>query len=220
MLGKSSSARRTACAWLAGALVLSAFATTAGADVISFSGRIIQAQDPSTPATNNPSLNAIQLDDPYVVMLSFTGAITAPGAYPLTGSSLSFADAAAGATETSFGLIKLTITANGLFDDVSLLGCLITGTDCFVGNELDANFRIPAASLNAPSVVATGLDQPHPLDLLEDDDLTDIHGSIVAYSYVRVVAVPTPSSALLVYAALVVLGAHAWRRRANTTTSA
>jgi hypothetical protein len=67
MLGKSSSARRTACAWLAGALVLSAFATTAGADVISFSGRIIQAQDPSTPATNNLSLNAIQLDDPYAV---------------------------------------------------------------------------------------------------------------------------------------------------------
>jgi len=203
-------ASRLICVRLIAGMVLWGSASVAAADVVSFGGTITQPQDPANPATNNPTLNSIQFGDAYTVTLAFAGSITAPGTYNLSSGTLTFTDAAAGAIESSFGLISLTITANGTFDDFSLLGCLTTGGGCLVGNQLDASFRIPATSLNLQNVAAIGLDQPHPLDLLEDDGSTDIHGSIVTYSYTP--TVPEPSSALLVCVGLAVVAAQASRR--------
>ena len=197
------------------ALACCGLAVAASAATISFGGKIIQStQDGTGPAMNNPSLNNIKDQQAYTVTLAFAGSITAPGTYNLTGSSLMFAVPTAPATESSFGFISLTVTANGGFDDLSLLACLTTGSGpCppFVGNGMTANFRIPAAMLNSQSVTAIGLDQPHPLDLLEDDGTTDIHGSITSYSYTgSVSAVPEPGSAILLGCSLIAL--VAWRR--------
>jgi hypothetical protein len=168
------------------------------------------------PPCNNPSLNNIQALQAYTATLVFGGSISAPGTYNLTGSSLTFSVPAAPATESSFGFISLTVTANGGFDDLSLLACLTTGSGpCppFVGNGMTANFRIPAEMLNSQNVTAIGLDVPHPLDLLEDPDTTgtDVHGSITSYSYTgSVSAVPEPCSAVLLGCGLMAL---AVRRR-------
>jgi len=184
--------------FLLAGLAVSGFANAAFADVISFSGTIIQPQDPTEPAANNPTLNNILINQAYTVTLGFLGSITTPGTYNLTGGSLTFGVPTAPASEASFGSLSLTITANGGFDDFSFLGCLTTGSGCLFGNQLDANFRILATGLNSQNVAATGLDQPHPLDLLEDDGITDIHGTITSYSYTgRVSAVPEPSFAVL-----------------------
>ena len=114
--------------------------------------------------------------------------------------------ASSGATEAAFDTIYLTITPNGSFDDFSLLGCLTTGSfGCFSGNQLDASFEIPAAGLNSTSVTATGLDEPHPLDLLEDDGNTEVQGIITAYSYSSSAATPEPSSLRLTGLAGIVL---------------
>ena len=52
--------------------------------------------------------------------------------------------------------------------------------------------------LYSQNVPAIGLDLPHPLDLLEDDGITDIHGTITSYSYTGPVsAVPEPSLTVL-----------------------
>ena len=180
------------------------------ADTVSFSGTITQPT--ANLANNDPSLNNIQLGDLYSVTLAFSGSINAPGTYSTTAdtldaTSLSFSDPTAMATESSFGGISVTITANGAFDDLSLLGCLTTGSGCAFGNQLDANFEIPAAGLNSQNVFAAGLDQPHPLDLLEDDGTTDIQGSITTYSYTSANAVPEPSSFRLVLCLAVVFAA-------------
>jgi hypothetical protein len=56
------------------------------------------------------------------------------------------------------------------------------------------------------NVSATGLDQPHPLDLLENDGATDIHGSITSYSNTGSVnAVPEPSPDVLLACVLAAL---------------
>src|SRR5713226_1224249 len=81
--------------------LLAGFANVAFADIITFGGMITQAQDPTEPAANNPTLNNIQVLQPYLVTLMFTGSITAPGTYNLTGANLTFSDATAAATETS-----------------------------------------------------------------------------------------------------------------------
>jgi hypothetical protein len=179
---------------------------------ITFSGAITQSTlDGTGPAVNNPSLNNIQDLQTYTVTLVFPGTITTPGLYDLTGSSLLLDDTAAGANETSFSSIFLTITASGSFDQFSLLACLTSGGGCGAGNQLDANFDIPAAMLNSQSVAAIGLDQPHPLDLLEDDGTTDIHGSITAYTG-PASAVPEPSPAVMLFCFLAAL-ASANRRQ-------
>ena len=189
--------RMRLCRWLLAGLALCSFANVAAADTITFGGQISQStQDGTGPAGNNLDLNNVQDLDAYLVTLIFPGSINAPGTYDLTGSSLTLSDPAAPATETSFGSISLTITLNGGFDEFSLLGCLTTGGGCFVGNQLDANFKIPAALLNSQSVAAIGLDPPHPLDLLEDDGITDIQGTITTYSYTGPAStVPEPSLA-------------------------
>lgn len=195
-------------------LAIGSLARTAAADVISFGGTILQSTGDGTgPAVNNPGLNSILDGDAYTVQLDLAGSgivsITAPGTYTLTGGSLAFNDPGAASSETSFGLISLTITADSGFLDFSLLGCLTTGTDCLSGNQLTGNLQISAAGLHSQNVAATGLDQPHPLDLLEDDGVTDLHGSITEYTYTGTGStVPEPSSFVLLGGALAALG---WR---------
>ena len=99
---------------------------------------------------NNPSLNSIKDGDVYTVTLDFPGALTSPGAFnPLAGATVQFLDVAAGASEASFDSVSLTVLPDGGLDDISLLGCLSTGAACDQGNELNANFQIPVAQLNA-----------------------------------------------------------------------
>jgi hypothetical protein len=181
--------------WFLTGLAVSGLANVAVAGVISFGGQITQSTPDGTgPAVNNPALNNVKDLQAYTVTLVFPGSITMPGTYNL--SSLTFSVPTAPASEMSFGSSTLTITAASGFDQFSLLGCLTTGSGCLVGNQLDANFKIPAASLNAKNVATTGLDQPHPLDLLEDDSTTDIQGTITTYSNTgSVSAVPEPSLA-------------------------
>ena len=162
------------------------------AETITVTGSITQStQDGTGPAANNPSLNNIADAQLYTLSLSTAMAITAPGSYNLTGSSLAFSVPTAPASETNFGTISLTILANGAFADYSLFACYL-GADCFSGNSLSASFRIPLGSIAASNVAATGLDQPHPLDLLEDDGTTDIQGSITRYSNTATATAVTP----------------------------
>jgi hypothetical protein len=196
-------------------IVLAAGLGCAFADVITIGGAITQS---TQQGSNNLSLNNIQDGDSYTAVLDFsalgTSAITAPGVYDLTGASLIFSDPAALAMETSFGSITLVVTNAGPVDDVTLIGCLTTGTACNQGNSLSASFEIPTASLNAPNVAATGLDQPHPLDLLEDDGVTDIQGQIATYSYNS--TVPEPRSAFLLSGALTVMWVVATKKRSRS----
>jgi len=182
-----------------------AFVTaTAFGSTLTFSGSITQSvPDGTGPAQNNTSLNNIADTEAYSVALLFAGDITTTGTYTLL-SGL-FQVPSAPAAESDFASLQLTITANGANDEFSLLGCLNSGSGCALGNELTANFSIPAALIGGSSVAATGLDQPHPLDLLEDDGGTDIHGTITQYSYQGTSATPEPASATLFAAAAAVL---------------
>jgi hypothetical protein len=183
--------------------VVCCLAIFVNADTITFSGTITQPQDNTNPATNNPALNNIALGDAYSVTLDFSGSITGAGFYDLTGSTLIFSDPAAPASESDFGTITLNVASNGIFYDISLLGCVNSGSGCVVGNQVSANLEILATDLNAFGASAIGLDQPHPLDLLEDDGSTDIHASIDTYSYTRSTSqVPEPSSLVLIGSAL------------------
>jgi len=160
---------------------------TAGTIVIG--GTITQSTPDGTgPAVKNPSLNNILDGDAFLLTLVVPGPTLAPGMY--TAASLTFSDPVASSFETAFSGITLTVTLDAGNDEFSLLGCLLSGDGCAVGNQLDADFEIPSALINSQNVSATGLDQPHPLDLLEDDGSTDIQGSITTYS-----AVPEPSTA-------------------------
>ena len=204
------------------ALLLAGFAHTALAGVITFGGAITQStQDGTGPAANNSSLNNILDGDSWNVALAFDGAIPGPGTYSnLANASLTFSDPAAGANEASFGFISLTISEVFGLDQFSLLGCLTTGSACAAGNQLSATFEILAANLNSPGSVALGLDQPHPLDLLEDDGTTDIQGTITHYSYTAPPApAPEPSAAVLLGFGLALLGAAHGRRLRLITRS-
>jgi len=171
-------------------IICLACCAAASAGTIVISGTITQSvSDGTGPAANNTALNGIADGDPFTLMLAVPGTL---GTGTFAPSSLLFSVPAAPASESGFSSLSLTITASGANDIFSLLGCLNTGSGCAAGNELTANFRIPAALLNAANVAATGLDQPHPMDLLEDDGTTDIQGSIMGYS-----SVPEPSAVLL-----------------------
>src|SRR3954453_14005921 len=200
-------------------IIIGVLVAPAGADTITIRGQITQATSDGTgPAINNPSLNDVQDSQAYTLLLTFLGSIASLGLYSTTGgtlpgASLLFSVPSAPSTESSFGSISLSIAANGPDDDVSILGCLTTGSDCFSGNLITANFRIPSADLNSLNVPAIGLDQPHPLDLLEDDGVTDIHGSIDTYSYAPATTVPEPAPAGLLACALAILAAGARKSR-------
>lgn len=181
----------------------------AAADVISFGGLITQSTSDGTgPAVNNPSLNNILDGEQYTVTVNFTGSVTVPGTYALSSASISFSVPGAPASETSFGpfqcaaqstLACFTVSTAGSFYDISLLGCLTTGSGCQSGNELDANFMIPETGLNSQNVAAQGIFALTPLDLLEDDGTTDIQASVTTYS---ASSVPEPSSVVLLLALL------------------
>ena len=168
--------------------------TSAWADTIVFGGKITQSTSDGTgPATSNPSLNNIQDGDSYTVTFTFPGSVI-PSA--VVSPNLVFTDLTNPASESSFSSLSTSIIPDGSDDDFSMLACLTTG-DCSTGNQLTANFKIPAALLHSQNVTATGLDEPHPLDLLEDEDTDnplDIHGTITTYSYTGAAAVPEPAA--------------------------
>ena len=178
--------------------------TSLHADTLTIGGTINQStQDGTGPAVNNPSLNNISDGDFYNVELNFVGSITSPGTYDLTGFSLLFRDSPSNVSESSFNSVTLTVAQSGSFDQLSILACLSTGSACNQGNELDLNFMIPAGSLNEQNIVAQGIPNLLPLDLLEDDGVTDIHGLTASYSYTSASPVPEPKS--LVFAAFVLI---------------
>jgi hypothetical protein len=194
------------------------FTGYASADTLTFGGTITQStQDGTGPAVNNPGLNNVLDGDAYTASLDFTGSVHGPGTIDLTGSSLTFSDLSVSAIETSFASISLSVSPDAGFFDLSLLGCLNTGSSCAAGNQLNANFQIPMIDLNSEApVAATGLDQPHPLDLLEDDGGTDIQGTIAVYSYRgSASAVPEPSFLFVLCVTAVVL---LWLQRQRNRT--
>jgi len=167
-------------------------------------------------------LNNILDGDRYTVVLNFLGSVASPGTYALASASLAFAVSAAPASETNFGaflcagqstLACLTVAPDGAFDDISLLGCLTTGSGCMVGNQLSANFRILAASLNSQNVAVQPIIPFTPFDLLEDDGVTDIQGSVTTYSYTETTPVPEPSPLLLLLAPLAWIALRSRRSR-------
>lgn len=108
---------------------------------ITFGGSVAAAPGGTGPAVNNPSLNNIQDDDSYLVTLGFTGSITAPGTYPLPGASLVFSDLNESASESSFSSVSLSVVTDGAYYDLSLLGCLSTGSGCLMGTRCRQTFR-------------------------------------------------------------------------------
>jgi hypothetical protein len=163
------------------------------ADTVTITGNINQAiEDGTGPAVNNPSLNSIHDGAAYTVNLSFTGSITSPGTFNLNGLSILFGVPSAGSTQNSFDSASLTVAQSGAFDQVSILACLTTGSACNQGNELDLNFSVLPTNLNVQNAAAQEIAGLLPLDLLEDDGVTDIHGSVNTYSYIGASPVPEP----------------------------
>jgi hypothetical protein len=186
------------------------------ADVVTFDGLITQSTSDGTgPAANNTSLNNINDGDKYSVTIDFLGSISSTGPHPISLVAMSFNDASAGASETSFSSASVTVSADGSLFDISILGCLSTGSGCTLGNELDANFSIPVVGLNAHGVSAAAIPGLVPsMDLLEDDGVTDIQGSVTGYDYVGSVApTPEPSELVPVSAAIVAIVWSQFRRR-------
>jgi hypothetical protein len=190
---------------------------TLHASTLFIGGGITQStQDGTGPAGNNPSLNGILDVAIYSVDLNFTGAISSPGTYDLTGSSLLFSVTADGAEESNFSSVGLTVAQSGASDRLTLHACLSTGSGCNQGNELDLRFTIPSASLNDQNVTAQGIAGLVPLDLLEDDGVTDIQGSVTSYSYSQT---PEPAPTALVGAGLIAVSLIRRKRRMSSRNS-
>lgn len=198
--------------WLALALFAIAAAAPLRADVIRFGGAINQSvQDGTGPAVNNPGLNNILDGAAFTVDIAFQGAITAPGTYQLT--SALFSVASAGVTESDFDSASLTVLSlGGGLDELSLFACLSTGSGCNQGNELAMSLLIPAAQLNSATALPFAVSGLLPLDLLEDDGVTDIHGSIAQYSYTPPAGTPEPATFCEFGTALAVVFARLRRR--------
>ena len=185
-------------------LLLCLIPACASASTVSIGGFITQSTPDGTgPALNNPSLNNIIDLQPYTLTLVTPTDITGPGFYTLTGSSLIFSVPSAPATETLFGATSLSVAADGSFADFSLFACVTSG-DCGTGNSLSASFQVPLGAVAGLDVAATGQDQPHPFELLEDDGVTDLHGSISTYSNTAQVVTPEPSTGSLALLSLLV----------------
>jgi len=186
------------------------FGNVAFGDSISFGGSIYQPN--ANPPAANSSLDSIGIGDPYTVALDLTGAISGAGTYTnFTG--ITFSDSTAGASETAFDLsdTSLTVTNDGSFFDFSLLGCLTSGSACSQGNQLDAEFKILKTNVNSASAAAQSIPSLTPMDLLEDDGLTDIQGTVTSYSYTA--ATPEPAFGVLVLVPFVLIGGALLRRR-------
>jgi hypothetical protein len=209
----SPASKKTLLALVAAGMFLGG--ASAAADTVSFSGLITQSTQSGTgPAVNNPDLNKILLGDAFTVTVDFMGSINGPGTYPLAGASLLFHDVTALVDESSFDSVSISVLPDGSFFDISMFGCLTTGGGCLTGNSLSANFQILAAGLNSQNVPAFpifGLSPP--VDLLEDDGITDIQGSVSSYSYVSASAVPEPSGLAPL---CLLLAAMAWMRQRKT----
>ncbi len=147
--------------------------------------------------------------------LNLPSPITAPGSYDLTGSGVLFSIVPAGATENAFDFTSLTIAQSGGIDVFSLFACLSSGSGCSQGNELAMNFFIVATDLNANTTAAEAIPGLLPLDLLEDDGVTDIHGSVTTYSYAPPAGAPEPSTILEFSTAVaaIVLSRVRWRSK-------
>lgn len=209
---------------LSSLLLLSLLPASASASII-ISGSITQSTaDGTGPATNNPSLNNINDGQAFSITLANATPITGPGFYTFTGSPLTFSVPSAPAAESLFSTITLNVASSGSFDDFSLFACL-AGFDCSVGNSLSASFRIPAASIGALNVAAIGLDPPHPFELLEDDGITDLHGSISLYSNTSpgtttpTTTTPEPPSAVLTALPLLGIVLSTLKRKLNPRTT-
>ncbi len=83
----------------------------------------------------------------------------------------------------------MTISAAGAVNQFSVLGCL---PNCFTGNQLALTFSIPASQLNGAGVSASAIPGHLPLDLLEDNGDTDIHGTVATYSHQNASATSVP----------------------------
>ena len=183
----------------AAVLLCMACLTQLHADVLTIGGTINQStQDGTGPAVNNPSLNNIPDGALFTVDLSFNESITSPGTFDLTGLNLVFSVASIGAVEDNFNSASLTLTQFGALDQVSVLACLTTGSGCNQGNELDLNFAVPSGTLNQNNLAIQEIPGLLPFELLEDDGVTDIHGSLTNFS-----AVPEPSSVVFVACGLI-----------------
>ena len=169
------------------------FAPVSWADTITFGGTISQgAGDQGVGAVND-----IAPGDHYTVTIDFSGTISSDGFHPLGSATVSFVDPTATATISSFTTPEsVTVTTTGSTSNISVFACLASG-DCFTGNDLGANFDIPAAGLNAAGVAATlPVGQAVALDISEGGGLFDIQGSVTSYSY-GTTPVPLPPSSML-----------------------
>src|SRR4051794_9067629 len=102
--------------------------TPVRADTLTIGGLINQSvQDGTGPAENNPGLNQISDGDLYTVSFSFSGSVTTPGLYQVTGLTFS---TGGGVVENAFGSGTLSITQSGASSVFSLFGCLATGSSC------------------------------------------------------------------------------------------
>jgi hypothetical protein len=200
--------------WLVAAMLCGANLTALHADTMTFSGTINQSiQDGTGPAVNNPALNNIPDGASYTVSLTFNGSIHSPGFYDLLDFDAAFTSG--GALENNFNSASVIVTQSGGFDQINALLCLASGSGCNQGNELGLSFMIPVAQLNGDNVSAQQIPGLLPLDLLEDDGVTDIQGSLTNYSYSppgTVSAVPEPSSILLLVSIVAIAVAQAKRR--------
>ena len=182
------------------------------ADTITVAGLIQQSTEDGTgPAVNNPTLNLLRDGDLFTILLSFAGAFDAPGVYSLTAADLVFSTPALPNLEADFDSATLIIARSGASDVISILACLTTGSGCDTGNELDLNFMVPAADFHGHNVATAQVPGVLPLDLLEDDGVTDIHGSIDQFS--SSTSTPEPTSFLLAGSALITVGLLGMKRR-------
>jgi hypothetical protein len=104
----------------------------------------------------SPRPQALQISGDGAPLSRFDPVLEHPWA-SVGGISLAmFSDPAASASGTSFSSINLTVSLEGSFDNISLLGCLTTGSGCGVGNQLSPR-RItvkdePSKGLNTGSI--------------------------------------------------------------------
>lgn len=178
---------------------------------ITFTGAITQgiAELGGAPVAN-PTLASVTIGDPFTVTLSLPVSPGDSGTYPL--AAILFTDTLQNVSESAFISGTLIITTDGTTDYLTVLACLIDSVSCAAGNQLALNLTIPFGKTTAAGVSAGAVPGLLPLDLLEDNGLTDIHGAITTYAFsAPAAATPEPATALL--AALALGGLAALNKR-------